>query len=165
MYQPYPAGGANPVGPVERPPAPPSVLNAVKLMYAGAGLSALSLILEFVSLSGIKSALHKASPDLTNTQIHSIEIGLVAFSTIIGLIGIGLWIWMALASKAGHNYARIVSSILFGLYTIFFLYGISRTGLQLGNLVSVLVWLAGLGAIILVWRKESSAFFQPGMIR
>jgi hypothetical protein len=165
MYQPYPAGGANPVGPVERPPAPPSVLNAVKLMYAGAGLSALGLILEFVSLSGLKSALQKASPDLTTAQIHSLEVATVAIFTVVGLIGIGLWIWMALASKAGQNYARIVSSILFGLDTIFLLLGISRTGFQLGSIVSVLVWLCGLGAIVLVWRRESSAYFQPGVVR
>jgi hypothetical protein len=162
MYQPYPAGGANPVGPVERPPAPPSVLNAVKLMYAGAGLSALGLILEFVGLSGLKKALHDANTALTPAQVHSLEIATVAIFAIVGLIGIGLWIWMAFATKAGHNYARIVSSILFGLDTIFLLLGISRTGFQLGNVVSILVWLAGLGAIVLIWRKESSAYFQPG---
>jgi len=165
MYQPYPAGDANPVGPVGRPPAPPSVLNAVKLMYAGAGLSALGLILEFIGLSGLKKALKDANPSLTTTQVHSLEVATVAIFAIVGLIGIGLWIWMAFANKAGNNWARIVSSVLFGLDTIFLLLGISRTGLQLGNVVSILVWLAGLGAIVFLWRRESSEFFQPGVPR
>ena len=42
-YQPYPSSG-KPVEP-ERPPAPPSIQNAVKLMYAGAAISAVSLVI------------------------------------------------------------------------------------------------------------------------
>ena len=42
-YQPYPSSG-KPVEP-ERPPAPPSVLNAVKLMYVGAAISVVSLVI------------------------------------------------------------------------------------------------------------------------
>ena len=34
MYQPYP--GSTQLPETQRPPAPPSVLNAVKFMYAGA---------------------------------------------------------------------------------------------------------------------------------
>ena len=41
-YQPYPSTGA-PVEP-DRGPAPPSVLNAVKLMYVGAAVSTVSLV-------------------------------------------------------------------------------------------------------------------------
>ena len=42
MYQPYPSSG-QPIEPL-RPPAPTSVLTAVKLMYAGAAVSAVELI-------------------------------------------------------------------------------------------------------------------------
>jgi hypothetical protein len=42
MYQPYPPSGQS-AGP-ERPPAPGPVRTAVKLMYAGAALSAVPLI-------------------------------------------------------------------------------------------------------------------------
>ena len=43
MYQPYPSGG-QPAEPL-RPPAPAPVLTAVKLMYAGAAVSAAGLII------------------------------------------------------------------------------------------------------------------------
>ena len=55
MYQPYPSSG-KPVEP-ERPPAPPSVLNAVKLMYAGAAISTVSLIVSLVDIHGTKEAI------------------------------------------------------------------------------------------------------------
>ena len=43
MHQPYPSSG-QPAGPL-RPPAPAPVLTAVKLMYAGAAVSAVGLII------------------------------------------------------------------------------------------------------------------------
>ena len=43
MYQPYPSSG-QPAEPL-RPPAPAPVLTAVKLMYAGAAVSAVELII------------------------------------------------------------------------------------------------------------------------
>ncbi|HXS66410.1 MAG TPA: hypothetical protein VN767_26430 [Streptosporangiaceae bacterium] len=141
------------------------MLNAVKLMYAGAGLSALGAILLFVSIGSLKTAFRNASPSLTASQVNSAVAVFVTLSVIIVLIGIGLWIWMAFATKAGKNWARIVSSVFFGLYTIVLLLNISRTGIQVGNLLNILTWLAGLGAIILLWRRESTAFFQPGVIR
>jgi lipopolysaccharide export LptBFGC system permease protein LptF len=160
MYQPYPGGGADPMSPAPRPPIPPSVTNAVRLMYVGAGLTAIGLILEFIGLSALKSAIRTASPTLTNAQVNTAETVAVAFFVIIGL-----WIWMALASKGGHNYARIVSSVLFGLSTLVLLVNIARTGLAGGLIASLVTWLVGLGAIILLWRKESSLYFQPGVPR
>lgn len=165
MYQPYPGGGADPMSPAPRPPIPPSVTNAVRLMFVGAGLTAVGLILEFIGLSALKSAIRTASPTLTNAQVNTAEAVAVAFFVIIGLLSIGLWIWMALASKGGHNYARIVSSVLFGLNTLFLLINIARTGLAGGLIASLVTWLVGLGAIVMLWRKDSTAYFQPGVPR
>ena len=49
MHQPYPSSG-QPAGP-PRPPAPAPVLTAVKLMYAGAAVSAVELITGLVLIS------------------------------------------------------------------------------------------------------------------
>jgi hypothetical protein len=46
MYQPYPSSGQP-----KRPPAPAPVLTAVKLMYAGAPVSAVSLITSLAYLA------------------------------------------------------------------------------------------------------------------
>ena len=50
-YQPYPSGGGQPVEPI-RPPAPAPVLTAVKLMYAGAAVSTVSLIISLADIGG-----------------------------------------------------------------------------------------------------------------
>jgi hypothetical protein len=66
---------------------------------------------------------------------------------------------MALTCKAGKNWARIVSTVLFVLDTLFLLLGLARAGAAASSLVSILTWLIGLGAVIFLWRKDSSEYF------
>jgi hypothetical protein len=134
---------------------------AVRLMYAGAVVSALSLIVGLVTIGGLRDSLHKSQPTLTPTQLHNLQTVVVVGSVFIGLVSIGLWVWMALMNKAGKPWARIVASVLFGLDTIFLLLGVARAGAAAGTLVSILTWLIGLGAVVYLWRKDSSAYFNP----
>ena len=155
MYQPYPSAGQAPEPARSEPP--PSVVQAVRLMYAGAVVSAVSLVVGLATTGSLRTALHKSNPSLTPSQLHTAQTALVVGSVIIGLIGIGLWVWMARTNQAGKSWARIVAAVLFGLDTLFLLLGVARAGS--GTLVSILTWLIGGGAVILLWRKESSEYF------
>jgi hypothetical protein len=158
MYQPYPSGGQVPEPP-QRPGPPASVLSAVKLMYAGATVSAISLIVSLATIGSLKSTILKRDPGFTTTQVHSAEVVVVAFAVIVGLISVGLWLWMARANKAGKNWARITSSVFFGLNTLGLLAIFRQAEPVLSRLITLLVWLVGLAAIIMLWRKESSEYF------
>jgi hypothetical protein len=159
MYQPYPSTG-KPVEP-ERPSAPPSVVNAVKLMYAGAAVSTVSLVLSLVDIGGTKTAIHKARPNLTTAQVNQLNTFIIALAVFSGVIGVGLWLWMAKANGQGRNWARILSSVLFGLATLDMFGVLSQPKTLIGLVFPVLTWLIGLGAVILLWRKDSTAFFKP----
>ena len=159
MVQPYPSAGQMPE-PV-RPGPPPSVVMAVRMMYAGAVVSAVSLIVGLATIGSLRNSLHKANPTLTATQLHDLQTAVVIGSVAIGLISIGLWVWMAMANKAGRPWARIVATVLFGLDTLFLLLGVAREGAAAGTLVSILTWVIGLGAVIYLWRKDASAYFNP----
>jgi hypothetical protein len=159
MVQPSSSAGQMPE-PV-RPEPPPSVVMAVRLMYAGAVVSALSLIVGLLTVGSLRTSLHKAQPSLTPTELHNLQTVVVVGSVFIGLISIGLWVWMALMNKAGKSWARIVATVLFGLDTLFLLLGVARAGAAAGTLVSILTWLIGLGAVIYLWRKDASAYFSP----
>jgi hypothetical protein len=159
MYQPYPSTG-KPVEP-ERPSAPPSVLNAVKLMYAGAAVSTVSLIVSLVDISGTKTAIRKARPSLTAAQVNQLNTFIITLAIVSGVVGVGLWLWMAKSNSQGRNWARILSSVLFGLATLDLFGVLSQPKTLLGLVFPVLTWLIGLGAIILLWRKDSTAFFKP----
>ena len=159
MVQQYPSAGRMPEPVHSEPPA--SVVMAVRLMYAGAVVSALSLIVGLVTIGGLRDSLHKAQPSLTPTQLHDLQTVVIVGSIFIGLISIGLWVWMALMNKAGKPWARIVATVLFGLDTLFLLLGVARAGAAAGTLVSILTWLIGLGAVIYLWRRDSSEYFNP----
>ena len=159
MYQPYPSGG-QPVEPT-RPAAPQPVLTAVKLMYAGAAVSTVSLIISLTGISSSKAAIRKARPTLTATQVNQLNTFIITLAIVSGLVGIGLWLWMARANGRGKSWARIVSTVLFCLATLDLVgvFGEPKTALSL--IFPVLTWLVGLGAVYLLWRRESTAFFKP----
>ena len=159
MYQPDPSPGQAPEA--MRPGPPPSVVMAVRLMYTGAVVSALSLIIGLATIGSVRASLHKASPKLTPAQLHSLQAVFVIGSAVFQVILVALWVWMALTNKAGKSWARIVATVLFALNTLILLVDVSRAGGSAAALVSILTWLIGLGAIIYLWRKDSSAYFAP----
>jgi hypothetical protein len=130
-------------------------------MYAGAAVSTVSLIVSLVSISSTKSQIYKDRPNLTVSQANHLELFIITLAVVSGLLGIGLWLWMAQKNGQGRNWARILSSVLFILATVD-LYGVlSQPKTVIGLVFPVLTWLLGLGAIILLYRKESTAFFRP----
>jgi hypothetical protein len=141
---------------------PSSVQTAVRLMYVGAGLSFIELLVGLVTISSVKSAIIKAYPHYTASQVHSLEVASIGIGVLVGVIAIALWLWMARACAAGRNYARITGTVFFGLNSLFLLLSLARPHASLGLVFNVLVWLAGLGAVIMLWRGESAPWFsQP----
>jgi hypothetical protein len=163
MVQRYPSSSNSTE--LQRPPAPQSVMNAVKLMYAGAAVSTVSLIVSLADISGTKAAIRKARPNLTATQVSQLNTFIISLAIVSGVIGIVLWLWMARANGQGKNWARIVSTVLFGLATLDLFGVFSQPKTVLGLIFPVLTWLVGLGAVILLWRPESTAFFKPQEFR
>ena len=168
-YQPYPGGGNQMA---QRGPQPSSIRTAVLFMYAGAAISALSLILLLAFSGKIKNAINKAlvkannklisqgKTPLTASQMHSTETTLIIVIAVVLLIGVGLWLWMAWANGRGRGWARIVATVLFALNTIYLLLSVSRASV---SIVFVgLGWLCGLGAIIFLWNKNSTAYIKSG---
>jgi hypothetical protein len=158
-YQPYPSTGA-PVEP-DRGPAPQSVLNAVKLMYVGAAVSTVSLVISLASIGGTKDAIRKAKPSLTATQVNQLNTFIIALAVVSGVIGVALWLWMARANGQGKSWARVLSTVLFGLATLDLFGVLSQPKTALGVIFPVLTWLAGGGAVFLLWRKDSTDFYRP----
>ena len=158
MVQRYPSSGA-PVEP-QRPPAPQSVLNAVKLMYLGAAISTASVIASLVDIGSVKPALRSEFPHYTASQINQAFKGFLILALVSAGIGIALWIFMARANGKGRNWARIVSTVLFAIETLSVLAALRGPKTPIALVFPALTWLVGLGAIWLLWRPESSAFFK-----
>jgi hypothetical protein len=130
------------------------------LMVAGAALSAVSLIVTILSRHTIENAILSRST-YTAQQAHQ----LVAAAIVEDVITLGLWLLMAWANRAGQSWARIVATVLFGLNTLVVVLNLARAAVSLSLVFVILIWLIGLGAIVLLWRKESSQFFAAGSAR
>lgn len=129
-------------------------------MYIGAAISLVGVILNVVTAGSLKTRIHNASPSLSSSQVTRLVDLEFAFIVILGLIGVGLWIWMAFMTKAGKNWARITGTVFFGIFTILLLVSVGGAAGGLGLIPDLILWLVGLGTVILLWRKDSSAFFR-----
>jgi hypothetical protein len=159
MYQPYP-GSDTQLPELHRPPAPPSVLTAVKVMYVGAAASLLGIIIDILTVSATKIAIEKRSPHMSVSQINSSQHVLVAGFIAGGVIAAVVWIVLARGSKAGHNWARITGTALFALSTVDTIVGLTAPVASPVKIWGGLVWLVALTAVVFLWRRSSTAYFK-----
>jgi hypothetical protein len=142
---------------------PPSVRLAVRLMYTGAVIEALVAIVGLaIYFHWWRSVVSVSTLQLTPGQWRMAEATGAVFGVVVALIRIGMWLWMAGRSKAGRMWARVLSTVFFGIDSLALVAtGIRRplTGGEWQLLFPAVVWLVGLGAIALLWRGESSEFF------
>jgi hypothetical protein len=156
-----------------RPRVPRSartVQAAVRLMYAGAAVSAAELVAVLaVIIADIRVATHGGRFLGQDPATHKPLV--ITVWIVFGLAGVSLWLWMARANGQGRNWARILSTVLFVLATLelggAFTRPVSReafgvTVLYDGSIVLFVAgWLAGGAAVWLLWRPASDAFFKP----
>jgi hypothetical protein len=158
MYQPYPTNAEMPD--VQRSPVPPSVANAVRVMYAGAAATLIGIVIEVLTVNATKAAIEKRSPHLSTSQINSVQHAVIAGSIVSGVIAIVMWILLARMCQAGKNWARLTGTVLFAIATIDALGAAIAPEAGLVKIWFVVIWLLGLSAVVLLWRRSSTDFFK-----
>lgn len=126
------------------PAIPQPVATAVKLMYAGAVVSLIGIGLNLTTAGSARSRIAAKSPSLTPVQVTD---------AVHAEVGVFIKGW-----------ARIVSTVLFAVATISIVLSVtSAGGLAFGSvtkLYELVGWLIGLAAIILLWQRVSSDYFN-----
>jgi hypothetical protein len=133
-------------------------------MYVGAAISLIGVILNIATEGSLKTRIRNTYPSLTPAQATSLAHFDFVLIIVLGLIFAGLWVWMAFMCKAGRSWARIAGTVFFGILTLIMIVTLSGAGGGLGGglalIPALILWLVGLGAMILLWRKDASAFFR-----
>jgi hypothetical protein len=112
-------------------------------------------------LSATKRAIAQHFPELTTSQVNGQGRTFVAGWIVGGLIGAGLWIFIAQACKRGRRWARITGTALFGIATVQGAPSILVVpAAALVKLFWLVIWLLGLAAVVFLWRGSSSAYFK-----
>jgi hypothetical protein len=154
---PHPMSGYAPQ-PVEQPQ---SILTAVRLMYVGAALSLLGLLLTFTQTDAIRDAVEDSDESLTASEVDTVVNITITAAVIAGLIGVGLWVWMAVKNGQGRSWARVVATVLGALNILFTLLGLAGGTATPVTIVTSLISLALAGVILfLLYRPESSRFYD-----
>jgi hypothetical protein len=128
-------------------------------MLGGAVLQVLDIAATLAQAGTIRRQARevlKNRPGMDQSAIDSAANGVVTVLIVLSFLGVGLWIWMAFANRAGGNWARITGSVLFGLGTVFYL-----GDLGVSTLTKLLLWLIGLATVILLWNRRSRDYFKP----
>jgi len=156
-------------GPPPKPPLPRTVQRAFVLMLVGAGLEVLNVALSFLFSHQVDQKIQQALNTGTVTNTTNVNIASTATG---GILGIGLWIWMAYVNRAGKNWARITGTVFFGISCLGIIGDViivAAMSKWLGGIVYLLVaenvlgWVVGLVVVILLWNRESGPYFKPQM--
>jgi hypothetical protein len=155
-------------GSPDDPGLPTTMRKAVRFMLLGAAVTAVFAVFEVIA-----TIVDKNSIDVNGKPPTSSELATGIIILIISYaVYILLWILMARFNRAGQKWARIVSSVLFAIST-WQLYetidslhgGMVITAADIIYIVfTVAAWGAGLGAIAMLWRADSTAYFDARTI-
>jgi hypothetical protein len=145
---------------IEKDKPPPSVRNAVSLMYAGAAIEALSATLALAAYFRLWSGMVSVSTlQLTPSQWHLAVASGAGYIIVAALIRIGMWLWMASKSRAGRRWARVLSTVCLVIDSLLLVWVIGRLGGEWQLLSPLATWSVGVCAVALLWQRESSEFF------
>jgi hypothetical protein len=159
MYQPYPGSATMPEA--QRPSAPDSVRRAVYVMYAGAAATLIFTIVDLATLSTTKSNIEKHMHHLTTAAAARLGTPLIIDAVVGGLITAALWVFVARACGNGKSWARVTGTVFFAIGTVDMVGYLALPFFAAAvRIVVVVIWLIGLAAVVLLWRRSSSAFFK-----
>ena len=152
----------------QAPPAPqqpPSIALAVKLMWAGGVLSVLTLLYSLTTLGGLKddirTELLKSDTTVSQSTIDAAYAIAIVFAVLFGLVGAFLWAWMAWKNGQGRGWARVVATVFAGLNLLGLLFTAAGSSAETISVISsVISVLLAVVIVILLWRKESSQFYE-----
>ncbi len=169
--QPAPAYGSYPTdpsgAPQQRRPAPEqpaSIALAVKLMLVGAALSVLSLVYSLTTLGGLKDdiaqQMRESDASVSQSTIDAAYGVAIVFAFLFGLVGAGLWVWMAWKNGQGRGWARVVATVFGGFNALGLVFSLGGNGDAISLVSSVISVVLAAVILVLLYRKESSEFYS-----
>ncbi len=135
------------------------MINAVRLMYAGAALAGVSIVTAIATTPALKAAIRQQHPLLTPGALGAVIAGTLTVIIIGGLISVGVWLAMARRTRRGRPGVRVWSAIFFGLDCL----TVAKTyshGLLTGPtwFIGLAEWGVGLAVIVFLWDRRSGAY-------
>ena len=167
-YPVHPGTPSQQVQAVPQVPQPRSIRFAVRLMWAGAAVSLLSLVVGIATMGGakdeIRDELIKDNPNVSQSTIDAAHVVGVMSVVVVGVLSVLLWLWMAWKNAQGRSWARVVATVLAGLNVLFTMLSLVAPNISMDSDLaalgfSLLNLVLAIAILVLVWRRESSDFY------
>ncbi len=157
------SGGQGPGGPALTGP-PKSIVYAKYAMWAGAVFQLLGMLPSLIMRDEMREiaeeSLRDSGASYDQSQVDmAVNIGL-GVGVLMGVLGAALWVLMAFLTGKGLGWARIVATILYGIFVVSFLCSFAQPNPPAATAISAVVLLIGGVATFFLWRKDSTAWFQ-----
>jgi serine/threonine protein kinase len=153
-------------GAPQRPPGwapslspPSSIVNAVRLMYAGAAGAVVNAIVGSVAVYSIVHSFYAKYRNVSPSTVTNVTAFDVTLNIVVGLAGTVLWLWMAHTNRGGRSWARILSTVLFAALTLTLPLTFIQVPYALVRVIVLAQWVLALAALVLLWVRPSSEFF------
>jgi hypothetical protein len=140
---------------------PQSLRIAVSLMFVGAGLSLLGMIAGLAQVDEIEEIVVEDSPTLTADQVDAAVAVAQTVLVLSGLLGVGLWIWMAIMNGQGKSWARVTGTVFAGinLFSLLTNLAMGRTP-PLAFAINVTSAVLAVVILILMYQRDASAYYD-----
>lgn len=163
-YQPAPQyrAGQHAAGP-PMTTAPPSIRYAKIAMWAGAAMQLLAIPATLLMRDEMREVAEESLKESGTTYDESMVDAAVAvalgFGLVMSVLGALLWVLMAHLNGKGKGWARIVATVLYGIFVVSVVCGFAQPNPTLTTVMNVIVLIIGAVATFFLWRKDSTAWF------
>ena len=122
-------------------------------MYAGAAYA----LVWAIGTIAVAASIVRHHPIVNDHRL----AGAATLAVLLCAAEIALWLGIARACRRGSGGARVAGTVLFALHTVGMLGVVasSQAGLGPAKVLTLIGWLIGLGAVMALWQRPSSAFF------
>lgn len=137
--------------------------RAIRLIYLGAALALIAGVVRLVGMDwGELITTGIPGQAVSSEQLDEARSSFIGISMTSTVVECALWWWMAVKCGQGRRWARVVSTVFFGVGVIAALYSLSEFDLSpYGLVIQYLSLACGGAAVLTLWRRELNAYFQP----
>jgi hypothetical protein len=146
--------------PVQKGPAPSTVVNAVRLMFANAALSVLGIIVLLATKDALRKAVRDNNTSASDTRINDLVNAAITVGIVVAVVLIVLYVLLALQVRKGKNWARIVTWVFAGLGVLGNLSNLAQPGSTLTKVTAVIGLVIDIGIIVLLASSKSHPYFR-----
>jgi cytochrome bd-type quinol oxidase subunit 2 len=146
--------------PAVQGPPPSTVVNAFKLILVQAALGLVSVVVTLLTTGAIKDQLRTASPKLDQSTIDAAASVAIVVAVTFGIIGIIVWILLAMKVRSGKNWARIVIFVFAGIGVLSGLASVAQAGSALSHILMLVGVAIDIALVVLLTRGPSVEFFR-----